>query len=74
MRWEHKMDEIVKNILGIEYTCIVDTDKSFTIFENDAKVVTRQTIYNLASHWKHELAETLKFLYDEKIRDVMLKY
>jgi hypothetical protein len=74
MRWQDKMDILVKDILGIEYTCIVNSDKSFTIFENGDPVAKRSSINYLEAHWRNELAETLKIMYNEKIQKSLLKY
>ena len=73
MNWAEKMDAVVKDILGIEYTCVVNSDKSFTIFENNEKVATRKSIYYLESHWRHELAETLKIIFDQRIQKALQK-
>jgi hypothetical protein len=74
MNWSDKMDAVIKDVLGIEFTCVVNSDKSFSIFENNTKVATRQSIFYLESHWRHEVGETLKVMFDEKVRDSLLKY
>lgn len=73
MTWQSKMDSVVKDVLGIEFTCVINSDKSFSIFENNTKVASRETVFYLESHWRHEIAETLKVMFDEKIRDSLLK-
>jgi len=74
MNYKEKMDAAVKEILGVEYTCVVDSERKFSIFENNDKVAVRETVFELGPHWRHELAETLKVMYDEKVREVLRKH
>ncbi len=73
MTWKDKMDTVVKDVLGIEYSCVVNSDKSFSIFENNEKMASRSSIFYLESHWRHELTETLKIIFDQRIQKAMQK-
>lgn len=73
MNWSEKMDAVVKDVLGIEYTCVVNSDKTFSIYENNDKVAARESIFYLESHWRHEIAETLKIIFDQRIQKSLQK-
>jgi hypothetical protein len=74
MNWKEKMDAVVKDVLGIEYTCVVNTDKSFTIYENNVVFATRQSSSYLESHWRIELKDVLAITFRERMQAIMQKY
>jgi len=74
MRWQDKMDAVIKDILGIEYTLIIDTNKSFTIFENNQNILTHSSLFDLEFHWKMEVGNALRIFFNEKIKNSLLKY
>lgn len=73
MNWANKMDAVVKDVLGIEFTCVVNSDKSFTIYENNEKVGFRESVFYLESHWRQQLAETLKIIFDQRVQKSLQK-
>lgn len=74
MKWKDKMDSVVKDVLGIEYTCVVTSDDSFKIFENNEVIAASTTQSCLKAHWRHDLQQTLKVIFDDRIKKSLLKY
>jgi hypothetical protein len=74
MKWVDKMDAVVKDILGIEYTCVVDSETTFKIFENDHEIVKHLDIRPLESHWRSIISDTLKTIFSQRIQQTLLKY
>lgn len=68
------MDAVVKDVLGIEYTCIVNSDKSFSIFENSTKIVNHIDNCYLEAHWRRALADTLRVIFNERIQTSLRKH
>lgn len=74
MNWKDKMDAIVKDVLGIEYTCVVNSDTSYSIFENNEMITRATTGTYLDSHWRNAITETLEIIFKERIQKSLLKY
>lgn len=74
MNWEKKMDNTVKDILGIEYTCVVKSDNLFSIFENNDVVFTRTASHMISNHWRADVTDAILKIISEKIINSMKKY
>jgi hypothetical protein len=70
--WVYKMDVVTKNIMGKEFEVEIESDKSFRICYNEFVVLTRESKFDLKSHWRQELSEALKILFDQKIKAALI--
>lgn len=73
MNWKEKMDTVVKDVLGIEYTCEVKSEHSFTIYENNEVIITRATSYSLEAHWRSDLLEVVSGIFIDRIKSALSK-
>lgn len=71
--WQYKMDVLVKNVMGKEYEVDVEGDNIFYILYNGMQVLRRETANELKSHWRQEITECLKFLFENKIKHALKK-
>jgi hypothetical protein len=73
MNWADKMDAVVKDVLGIEYKCVINSDTSFSIFENNTKIHNHMDVRYLSSHWRLTLSETLMVIFNQRIQKSLQK-
>jgi hypothetical protein len=73
MKWEDKMDTVVKDVLGIEYTCVINSENSFSIYENNERIAGTVSSQNLESHWRHQLSDILETIHKQKIQKALSK-
>ena len=73
MNWKNKMDAVVKDVLGIEYTCVINSADSFEIYENNEMIAGTTSAGNLESHWRQQLSNTLEIIHKQKIKKALSK-
>jgi len=73
MNWKDKMDAVIKDVLGIEYTCVVNSENSFSIYENNERIAGTTSAENLKSHWRQQLSHTLEIIHKQKIQKALSK-
>lgn len=73
MNWKDKMDVVVKDVLGIEHTCVVNSEESFSIYENNERIAGTTSARNLNSHWREHLSSTLEIIHKQKIQKSLSK-
>jgi hypothetical protein len=73
IKWHIKMDLVVKDVLGIEYTCVVNSPNSFSIYENNERIAGTTSAENLESHWRKQLSDTLEIIHKQKIQKALSK-
>lgn len=73
MRWQSKMDAVIKDVLGIEYMCVVESDKTFSIYKNNERVLRMDYCNSLNSHWKDHVKDAITSIIHEKIKNSIKK-
>jgi hypothetical protein len=73
MKWQNRMDAVIKDVLGIECTCIVESDKSFSIYENNERLLRMDYCNSLNAHWKDLVKDAITSIIHEKIKTSIKK-
>lgn len=73
MRWQDKINMVVKDVLGIEYTAIITSNNSFSIYENNDSIADHSCIYELESHWREQVTKVLETIHKQRIQKALSK-
>lgn len=74
MRWEEKMDAIIKEIYGDDYGITVVNDSEFNVYYLGKLFMNIKTVQFLSAHWRKELIGAIIKIIDFKVAEVYKKY
>jgi hypothetical protein len=73
MTWEYKMQEVLKDVLGELWSVEVISADSFKVLHEGVLYLVQSANNNLESHWREVISISIKTIYENKIKNALLK-
>ena len=73
MNWKNKMAVVLKDVMGPEYDVAIVSEYSFSIMFNGTVIFTRTSKYETCNHWREDISDVMKALFNNKINEAIKK-